>query len=169
MSGPQVPNKKTALALNQKAIAGIDTYFAHVKVLTLAGTSTPPATLKATLQAEIDGEAAVAKAEAQYTQQVVAAKLARSNGRVARKESQGLRLGELRERGSADAQGPRHSGAEDREPDGRVEGASRRQGVRHPQGAQGGDRVERRAVLCGAHAGSSGGCGGHDSEVAVTI
>jgi hypothetical protein len=86
MSGSTKPNKKTALELNEKAIAGIDTYFTHVKTLTLAGTSTPPATLKATLQAEIDANNAVDKVEAQYTQQVVAAKLARSNGRAARKK-----------------------------------------------------------------------------------
>jgi hypothetical protein len=85
MSAYTQPNKQTAQALNQKAIAGIDTYFAHVKTLTLAGTSTPPSTLKATLQAEIDADEAADKAHAQYTQQVVAAKLARSKGRAARK------------------------------------------------------------------------------------
>jgi hypothetical protein len=85
MSASHIPNKQAAQALNQKAIAGIDTYFAHVKTLTLAGTNTPPAALKATLQAEIDADEAVDKAHAQYTQQVLAANLARSNGRAARK------------------------------------------------------------------------------------
>ena len=85
MSAYTQPNKQTAQALNQKAIAGIDTYFAHVKTLTLAGPSTTPAALKATLQAEIDADEAADKTHAQYTQQVLAAKLARSNGRTARK------------------------------------------------------------------------------------
>jgi hypothetical protein len=87
------PNKKTALALNQKAIEGIDTYFANVKTLTLAGTSYTPATLKAVLQAEIDADNAVDKVEAQYTQQVVAAQLARSKGRAARKALKAYVLG----------------------------------------------------------------------------
>jgi hypothetical protein len=85
MSSFSQPDKQTAQALNQKAIAGIDTYFAHVKTLTLAGTKTPPVDLKATFQAEIDADVAADKAHAEYTQQVVAAKLARSKGRAARK------------------------------------------------------------------------------------
>jgi hypothetical protein len=93
MSGTTQPSKKTALALNQKAIEGIGTYFANVKTLTLAGTSTTPADLKATLQAEIDADNAVDKVEAQYTQQVVAAQLARSKGRAARKALKAYVLG----------------------------------------------------------------------------
>jgi hypothetical protein len=93
MNGTNSPNKQTAQALNQKAIAGIDTYFAHVKTLTLAGASTTPAALKATLQAEIDANSAADKAHGQYLQQVVAAKLARSNGRAARKNLKAYVLG----------------------------------------------------------------------------
>jgi hypothetical protein len=93
MSGTKTLNKNAALALNQKAIAGIDTYFAHVKTLTLAGTSYTPATLKAVLQAEIDSNTELDKVEAQYRQQVVAAKLARSNGRAARKGLKAYVLG----------------------------------------------------------------------------
>jgi hypothetical protein len=79
------PNKKTALALNQQAIQGIDKYFAHVKTLTIAGTAYSPASLKATLQAEIDAESSVTEGQAQYKQQVVAARVARSKGRATRK------------------------------------------------------------------------------------
>jgi hypothetical protein len=79
------PNKKTALALNQQAIQGIEKYFAHVKSLTIAGTVYTPANLKATLQAEIDAENSVNEGQAQYRQQVVAAKVARSQGRATRK------------------------------------------------------------------------------------
>ena len=79
------PNKKTALALNQQAIQGIDKYFAHVKTLTIAGTAYSPASLKATLQAEIDAENSVTEGQAQYKQQVVAARVARSKGRATRK------------------------------------------------------------------------------------
>jgi hypothetical protein len=85
MSSKNTPSKNTALALNQKAIAGVDTYFAHVKTLTLAGTSYTPKDLQAVLQAEIDADKAVDTVQAQYTQQVVAAKLARSKGRAVRK------------------------------------------------------------------------------------
>jgi hypothetical protein len=79
------PNKKTALALNQQAIQGIEKYFAHVKSLTIAGTVYTPANLKAMLQAEIDAENSVTEGQAQYRQQVVAAKVARSQGRATRK------------------------------------------------------------------------------------
>jgi hypothetical protein len=85
MSKETNPNKKTALAQNQQAIQGIEKYFAHVKSLTIAGTVYTPANLKATLQAEIDAENSVTEGQAQYRQQVVAAKVARSQGRATRK------------------------------------------------------------------------------------
>ena len=91
--GAGIPNKTTALALNEKAIGGVDKYFAHVKTLTLAGTSYTPAALKEALQAEIDGEKAVEDVHAQYTQQVVAARLTRSKGRVVRKALKAYVLG----------------------------------------------------------------------------
>jgi hypothetical protein len=84
MKPSSVPNKTTALALNQKAIDGVDKYFAHVKTFTLAGTTYTPATLKAVLQAEIDGDKAVDESQAQFQQQVVAAQLARAKARGAR-------------------------------------------------------------------------------------
>jgi hypothetical protein len=93
MSTKNSPSKNTALALNEKAIEGISTYFAHVKTLTLAGTNYAPKDLQAVLQAEIDANKAVDTAQAQYTQQVVAAKLARSKGRAARKALKAYVLG----------------------------------------------------------------------------
>jgi hypothetical protein len=93
MSSRNSPNRNTALALNQKAIEGVDTYFAHVKSLTLAGTSYTPKDLQAALQAEIDADKAVETVQAQYTQQVVAARLARSKGRAIRKSLKAYVLG----------------------------------------------------------------------------
>jgi hypothetical protein len=84
MTVGRIPNKTTALALNQKAINGVDKYFAHVKTFTLAGTVYTPESLKAVLQAEIDGDKAVDDGQAQLQQQVVAAKLARAKARGAR-------------------------------------------------------------------------------------
>jgi hypothetical protein len=78
-------NKATALEQNQQVIEGIDTYLAHVKQVTIAGTTYTPADLKAALQAEIDAEKSVVTGKAQYKQQVVAARLARSKGRATRK------------------------------------------------------------------------------------
>jgi hypothetical protein len=92
MSTNTNPSKSTALALNQKSIEGIGKYLAHVKTLTLAGTSYAPKELQAVFQAEIDANKAVDTAEAQYTQQVVAAKLARTKVRVTRKALKGYVL-----------------------------------------------------------------------------
>jgi hypothetical protein len=93
MSGANIPNKTTAQALNQKAIEGVDTYFANVKTLTLAGTTYTPTTLKAVLQDEIDGDKAADQIQAQYRQQVVAARLARAKARAARKGLKAYVLG----------------------------------------------------------------------------
>ena len=93
MNTSKNPNKTTALALNQKAIEGVDKYLATVKTLTVAGTSYTPATLTAVLQAEIDANKAVDEARAQYRQQVVAAQLARSKGQAMRKGLKAYILG----------------------------------------------------------------------------
>jgi hypothetical protein len=85
MTSSKNPNKTTALALNQKAIEGVEKYFANVKNVTIAGTTYTPAALTATLQAEIDADKAADDGHAQYRQQVVAAQLARSKGRAMRK------------------------------------------------------------------------------------
>jgi hypothetical protein len=85
MKKSSIPNKTTALALNQQAIEGIGKYLADVKQLTIEGTTFAPADLTAALQAEIDAEKSVVEGRAQYKQQVVAAQLARSKGRATRK------------------------------------------------------------------------------------
>jgi hypothetical protein len=85
MTVNSIPNKTAAQVLNLKAIEGVDKYLANVKTLTIAGTDYTPAALKAVLQAEIDGDNAADESRAQYRQQVVAAKLTRSKGRVLRK------------------------------------------------------------------------------------
>jgi hypothetical protein len=79
------PNKTTALALDQKAIQGVQKYLTTVKSITVAGTTYTPATITSTLQAEIDADKAVDTDLAQYKQQVVAARLARSKGSAMRK------------------------------------------------------------------------------------
>jgi hypothetical protein len=84
-NGTKTLNKTTALAQNQKAIEGVDKYLAHTKSLVLAGTTYTPASLTAVLQAEIDGDKAVDEGRAQFRQQVVAARLARSKGSAMRK------------------------------------------------------------------------------------
>jgi len=93
MPANSVPNKATALALNQKIIEGVDTYFAKVKSLTLAGTAYTPKSLQAVLQAEIDADKATDQSKAQYRQQVAAAQTARSKGRAARKGLKAYVLG----------------------------------------------------------------------------
>ena len=79
------PSKTTALALNQKAIKGVDKYLSHTKQLVVGGKTYTPASLKAVLQAEIDRDNAVDESRAQLRQQVVAAGLARANARAIRK------------------------------------------------------------------------------------
>jgi hypothetical protein len=85
-------SKTTALEQNQKAIEGVDKYLAHTKTLVVAGTSYTPASLKAVLQAEIDGNKSVDSDRAQYKQQVVAARQARAKGRAVRKGLKGYLL-----------------------------------------------------------------------------
>ena len=147
MKTSNVPNKTTVLALNQKAIEGVDKYLATLKTLTVAGTSyTPSSTLTAVLQAEIDGDKAVDDARAQYRQQVVAATLARSNGRAIRKGLKTYVLEQLRGGRRPGARELRHDRAEgSRGPDGEVEGAVRRRRHGHAQSEEGGARVDRRA------------------------
>jgi hypothetical protein len=85
MSAKSNPNQNTALVLDQKAIDGVTKYLAGVKSLTLASTSYTPATLKAQLQAEMDAVKALNQSRAQYKQQVVATRLARTKGSAVRK------------------------------------------------------------------------------------
>ena len=70
MGTNSIPNKNTALALNQSVIEGVDKHFAKVKTLTLAGASYTPTTLKALLQAEIDGIKSIDVGRAQVKEQV---------------------------------------------------------------------------------------------------
>jgi hypothetical protein len=93
MSSSKNSNKVTTQALNQTAIEGVDKYYAHVKSLTVAGTTYTPADLKAVLQAEIDANKALDQSRAQVNQQVVATRLARSKGSVTRKGLKAYILG----------------------------------------------------------------------------
>jgi hypothetical protein len=85
MSPKTGPNKNTALALDQKAIQGVNKYFAKAKTLTVAGTSYTPAALKAVLQAEIDAIKALDAAMAQIKQLVAETRAARLEATATRK------------------------------------------------------------------------------------
>jgi hypothetical protein len=78
------PNKNTALALDQKALAGVDKYFATASTLSIAGTSYTPAALKAVFQADIDATNALDASRAQVKQQVATAHAARAKANAAR-------------------------------------------------------------------------------------
>jgi len=79
-----IPNKTTALALNTKAIEGVDKHFAKVKTLTVAGVTITPAALKAVFQAESDANKALDESEAQRIKQLAATRAARAKARVMR-------------------------------------------------------------------------------------
>src|ERR1700681_4519283 len=74
----------TALALDQKAIAGVTKYFANVGKLTLLGTDYTPATLTAKLQVEIDALHALDAGKAQLKQQVATTQGVRGSMRALR-------------------------------------------------------------------------------------
>jgi uncharacterized lipoprotein YddW (UPF0748 family) len=76
-------SKTNAHARNLKAIAWVDKYLASATQVILAGTTYTPPALKAALQAQIDADNAVDDLRAQYRQQVVVAKGARTSGRAA--------------------------------------------------------------------------------------
>lgn len=77
-------NKTTATALDQKAIAGIQKYFASMKSIVLGGTTYTPATLKAAFQAEVDAIAALDTAKAQLKQHVADTTETRENTQALR-------------------------------------------------------------------------------------
>ena len=85
MSKHNLPNKTTALALDQKVLDGVDKYFAKVKTLTVAGTVYTPKALKAVLQADIDAIRSLDSLKAQLAQQVVDADAARAKARDVRR------------------------------------------------------------------------------------
>jgi hypothetical protein len=79
------PSKTTTLALNKKAISGVEKYFAHVKTLTVAGATHTPQSLAAVFQSEIDANTALEETLALVKQQVAAARVARAKARSTRK------------------------------------------------------------------------------------
>ena len=70
MSRTKQPNKKTALGLDQKAIAAVGKYFANVTKVTLLGTDYTAPTLMGAFQAEVDAVNALDAGQAQMKQQV---------------------------------------------------------------------------------------------------
>ena len=79
------PNKTTAQVLDQKAIEGIDKYFAKTKSLVINGTTYTPASLKGVLQAEVDASAAVDSTRAQLHEQVASHRTAKAAAFALRK------------------------------------------------------------------------------------
>jgi hypothetical protein len=65
MATNQIPNKTTALALNEKVATGVDKYFSKMKSILIGGTTYTPTTLKAVLTAENDASKAVDSTRAQ--------------------------------------------------------------------------------------------------------
>jgi hypothetical protein len=117
-------------------------YFAHVKPLTLAGTTYTPATLTAVLEAEIAANKAVDENEAQLRQQVVAAKLARAKALAART---GLKAYILGNSGADAVQMLTDFGIPVPKSRGPRTARSKALAVdshRHAQGEEGGDRVD---------------------------
>lgn len=84
MSSNYTPNTHTALALDQKAIAGVDEYFAKTKTLVIAGNEYTPAALRAVLQGEVDAIHALGDVQAQMKQQVAVTRKARAQARELR-------------------------------------------------------------------------------------
>jgi hypothetical protein len=65
-------NKSTALERDQKALKGVDKYFANVTKVTLLGTDFTPAALKAVFQNDIDVRTALDAIRSQAKQQKLA-------------------------------------------------------------------------------------------------
>jgi hypothetical protein len=84
MSNNNNPNKNTALALDRKAVAGVDKYFATASTLSIAGTTYTPTALKAVFQADIDASTALDAGRAQVKQQVATAQAARAKANAVR-------------------------------------------------------------------------------------
>ena len=84
MSNNNNPNTHTALAQDQKVIAGIEKYFANVGSLTVAGTQYTPASLKALFQGFVDAINALDAIKAQSKQQVATTQASRAQARVLR-------------------------------------------------------------------------------------
>ncbi|HEY2510074.1 MAG TPA: hypothetical protein VGI39_04435 [Polyangiaceae bacterium] len=78
MSARNEPNKTTAQVLNQKALEGIDKYFAKTKSLVVNGTSYTPSGLKEVLQAENDTSKAVDSTRAQLNEEVASYRTAKA-------------------------------------------------------------------------------------------
>ena len=70
MSDSNIPNKTTALALNNKISEGVDKYFSKVKSLTVAGDEYTPKSLLAVLNAQNDASSAVDSTRAQLENEV---------------------------------------------------------------------------------------------------
>jgi hypothetical protein len=84
MSNSNIPNKTTALALNNKISDGVDKYFSKVKSLTVGGTTFTPKSLVAVLNAENDASSAVDSTRAQLGDQVVTHRTAKAKAKALR-------------------------------------------------------------------------------------
>ena len=87
-----VPNKNTALALDQKAVAGVDKYLTGGAKWPLFGASYTAAELKVVFQGDIDAFTALDAARAQVQQQVAISRVSRAKVREMRKALKGYIL-----------------------------------------------------------------------------
>jgi hypothetical protein len=87
------PNKNTAMALDKKAMEGVDKYFAKTRTLNVAGKTYSPAALKAVLQAEIDAISALDAGLAHVQQLVAEMRAARGKAAATRKDLKAHVLG----------------------------------------------------------------------------
>ncbi len=84
MSNSNVPNKTTALALNQKISEGVDKYFSKVKSLTVGGDTYTAKSLMAVLNAENDAASAVDSTRAQLENEVATHRTAKAQAAALR-------------------------------------------------------------------------------------
>ena len=86
------PNKNTALALDQKAVAGVDKYLTGGAKWPLFGTSYTAAELAVVFQGDIDAFKALDDAKAQVQQHVATSRVSRAKVREMRKALRGYIL-----------------------------------------------------------------------------
>ena len=86
-------NRQAASVIDQKAIGGVDKYFANVSTLTLAGNAMTPAELKAVLKAEIDALKGVDDLRAALHTALVSARAISAKAQGARKALRAYILG----------------------------------------------------------------------------
>jgi hypothetical protein len=79
-------NTKAAVALDLKAIQGVDKYFANIPQVMIAGATLTPTALKALFQAEIDVIKSVDQARSMLKEELAQAKIVRAKAETTRRQ-----------------------------------------------------------------------------------